>query len=249
MSLLAVSVAFAAGLFSFLSPCILPMLSVYFSLITGQTARDLRQFSASEALRQGVLKKTLAFVAGFGLVFTAAGAAAGQLGSLFGQYLGLLNVLGGLFVVGMGLVMAGVLPERLVQRISLRHVDPRSPGSGPGIWSSFVVGLFFAVACSHCIAPTLYSVLVYAGTTGSSLTGGLLMAAFSAGLAIPYILSGLFLGRAVGMLRQATGPQQWIRRAAGGLLILLGLLMLTGRLTVLTAWISSIWPLQLPGGM
>jgi cytochrome c-type biogenesis protein len=121
--MVALAIAFTAGLLSFLSPCIVPMLSVYFTLITGQSFRDLRTLSASAAVRQGVLRSTLAFVLGFGLVFTAAGAAAAQVGALFERSLGVLNIIGGLFVIGLGLTMLGVIPQTLVQRLTLGHRD------------------------------------------------------------------------------------------------------------------------------
>lgn len=225
------------------------MLSVYFSLITGQSAQSLRGLTAADAVRQGVLRNTLAFVLGFSLVFTAAGAAAAQVGSWLQESLWLLNLLGGGLVIGLGLVTMGLLPQGVLQRLTLRHRDMEHAPSGNRTWSSFLVGLFFAIACSHCIAPTLYSVLVYAGGTGSPLQGGLLMAAFSAGLAIPYVVSGLLLGRVTGLLRRAGGSRVWAQRLAGALLILLGALMMAGRLTLLTEAFSRIWPFRLPIGM
>lgn len=249
MTAAALSVAFTAGLLSFLSPCIVPMLSVYFSLITGQSTRTLRDLTARDAIRQGVLRSTFGFVAGFALVFTAAGAAAAQVGALLQRNLGVLNVVGGLFVVALGLMMVGLLPQDLLQRMTLRHREMANPPEGPRTWSSFLVGLFFAVACSHCIAPTLYSVLIYAGSTGSPLTGGILMAAFSAGLAIPYILSGLFLGKTMTLLRKASAARLWTQRVAGGLMIGLGAVMVAGKLTWLTAAIGRLWPYRPPLGM
>lgn len=249
MSIVAISVAFTAGLFSFLSPCIVPMLSVYFSLITGQSPKELRDLTAVQALRKGVLRSTIGFIAGFTLVFTVAGAAAAQVGAVFQQSLGVLNVIGGVFVIGLGLMMLGILPQDLLQRFTLRHRDiDRAPG-GPRIWSSFLVGLFFAVACSHCIAPTLYSVLIYAGGTGSPLTGAVLMAAFSIGLAIPYLLSGLFLGKTVHLLRKAATPRRWVQLAAGLLMIGLGGVMIAGKLSWLTEVVSQFWPYRAPLGM
>lgn len=249
MSLVAIALAFTAGLFSFLSPCIVPMLSVYFSLISGQSFRDLRDLSAAEAIRKGVLKSTLGFIAGFTLVFTAAGAAAGQVGSLLERSMGVLNLVGGVFVIVIGLMMVGLLPQDLLQRLTLRHRDMDAAPPGPRVWSSFLVGLFFAVACSHCIAPTLYSVLIYAGTTGSPITGALLMTAFSLGLAIPYLLSGLFLGNTVRLLKGASAPRRWVQWATGVLMIGLGLAMITGKLTWLTAAVGQFWPFKLPMGM
>lgn len=249
MSVIALSIAFTAGFLSFLSPCIVPMLSVYFGLITGESFRSLRDLSATEAVRKGVLRNTAAFVLGFSVVFTAAGAVAAQAGALFGRSLGVLNVVGGLFVVALGLMMMGILPRDLLQRLTLRHREmEQAPGSNRG-WSSFLVGLFFAIACSHCIAPTLYSVLIAAGSTGSPLTGAGLMAAFSLGLSLPYLLAGLFLGRTVTLMRKLSDARRWVQIAAGGLMVALGGVMIAGKLSALTAAITSLWPFRPPVGM
>lgn len=249
MSAAAFAIAFSAGLFSFLSPCIIPMLSVYFSLMTGQSFKTLRDYTALEAVRKGVLRSTLAFVAGFFIVFTAAGAAAAQVGVLFQNSLGVLNLIGGLFVIGLGLMMTGVIPQSLLQRLTLRHRELENAPGGPSTRSAFLTGLFFAIACSHCIAPTLYAVLIYAGGTGSPITGSLLMAAFSAGLAIPYLLSGLFLDQTVKLLRKADRPRRWVQWTAGLLMIALGIMMMSGRLAGLTEVFSRFWPYRPPLGM
>lgn len=188
-------------------------------------------------------------MAGFFIVFTAAGAAAAQVGALFQLSLGVLNVIGGLFVIGLGLMMIGLIPQDLLQRLTLRHRAMENAPQGPRTWSAFLVGLFFAVACSHCIAPTLYSGVIYAGGTGSPVTGAVLMAAFSAGLAIPYVLSGLFLGRTVNLLRKAATPRRWVQWTAGALMVILGIIMITGKLTCLTGEISRLWPYRPPVGM
>lgn len=249
VSAVAGSIAFSAGLLSFLSPCIVPMLSVYFSLITGQSFRTLKELSAVHAIRQGILRSTLAFVAGFSLVFIAAGAAAAQAGALFQSSLGVLNVIGGLFVIGLGLMMFGVIPQDWLQRITFRHREMAEAPTGPRAWSSFLVGLFFAIACSHCIAPTLYSVLIYAGSTGSPAAGALLMAAFSLGLAIPYVLAGLFLGRTIHLLRRAASVRRWAQWTAGALMLILGGLMITGKLIWVTEALIKVWPYRPPVGM
>jgi cytochrome c-type biogenesis protein len=249
MSVVALSIALTAGLLSFLSPCIVPMFSVYFSLITGESFRSLRELSAAEALRKGVLRNTLGFVLGFSVVFIAAGAVAAQVGALFQRSLGVLNVVGGLFVIALGLMTMDVLPKDLLERLTLRHREMEKAPGAARTWSSFLVGLFFAVACSHCIAPTLYSVLIAAGGTGSPVTGAGLMAAFSVGLSIPYLLAGLFLGRTVSLVRKFSGTQRWVQVAAGALTVLLGVVMITGKLSTLTGAIASFWPFRPPVGM
>lgn len=247
--MIAAAVAFTAGLLSFLSPCIVPMLSVYFSLITGESFRTLREISAADVLRKGVIKSTLAFIAGFTLVFTAAGALSAQAGAFLQRGAGFLNVVGGLFVIALGLMTAGLLPQDLLQRLVLRHRDLERAPRGPRAWSAFLVGLFFAIACSHCIAPTLYAVLIYAGGTGSAVTGAILMAAFSIGLGIPYLLAGLFLGRAVNLIRKATPARRWVQWVTGALMVGLGAVMIAGKLPALTAAVSRLWPYRPPVGM
>lgn len=240
--------ALVAGLVSFLSPCIIPMLSVYFALITGLSVEELEAGELPDLWKKA-LWNTAGFVLGFTLIFTLAGGAAGQAGKLFGQYLWLLNLFGGILVVLIGLRVAGWLELRWFERLLLRHQDPSLPTKKPGFLSSFLIGLIFAVACSHCIAPTLYSILLVAGATGSAQTGMLLMLSFSIGLALPYLAVGVSYSQALRSIRWLKRRSDRISKAAGLILVTFGLLMISGRWTILTQWLTNLLPYRLPLGM
>jgi len=243
-------IAFAAGVLSFVSPCIIPMLGVYFSLITGQTISELKEAQLNQEIRVRVFKNTLAFVVGFSLVFVAAGALAGELGAILEKWQGFLNILGGTVILVLALKLLGVFALPFLAKIAwepaffkkLRTKATRSP------WSAFMVGLLFSIACSHCIAPTLYSIIAVAGATRSTTNGMLVMLMFSLGLAIPYILTGLAFNRVIKVLKRLRKKQRIIERLAGLLMLYMAYLIYTNQLTVLTGYLSRILP-RLPLGM
>lgn len=159
-------------------------------MITGQSIDNLK-LETSTFLRRRILISTALFVLGFTIVFTLAGAVAGTVGKWLGESVFYLNIIGGLFVILIGLQMTEVFKLKGLEKVlSLqKHIDFNLSVKSQYI-TAFLVGLVFAIACSYCIAPTLYSVLIYAGTTGSVSQGMLLMFLFSIGLAIPYLLVG-----------------------------------------------------------
>lgn len=250
MSTTLLIIAFAAGVLSFVSPCIIPMLGVYFSLITGQTISELKEANQNQEIRRRVLKNTLSFVAGFSLVFVVAGALAGQLGSILERWQSFLNFLGGTVILILALKLLGVFDLPFLAKTAwepaffskLRTKAARSP------WSAFVVGLLFSIACSHCIAPTLYSIIAVAGATRSTTDGMLVMLMFSIGLAIPYILTGLAFNRVINILKRLRKKQRVIERLAGLLMLYMAYMIYTNQLTVLTGYLSRILP-SLPLGM
>ncbi len=249
-------VAFAAGVLSFLSPCLLPMLAVYFTLITGMSMAELQNIDNEAAFRKHVLINTLLFAIAFGIVFTIAGGVAGQLGQLLQRNLQYLTFVGGVFILILSLRLLGVLKLGFLDRLNLHGLvdDAREHLTSKGTplrryANSFLVGLIFAVACSHCIAPTLYSMLIYAGSTGSAAAGMWLMAVFSVGLAIPYVLVGYSVGRAVRLIRRAARYERVISIAIGLMMLVFGLLMVTNRFTLLTQFFFQLLPYKLPLGM
>lgn len=242
--------AFAGGILSFLSPCIIPMLGVYFSLITGLTVSELKAATLDATLRRRVMKNTVAFVAGFSLVFIAAGALAGELGSILGKWQGILNILGGTMVLILALKMLGVFELGFLNKL---HWEPAffekvRTKATHNAWYSFIVGLLFSVACSHCIAPTLYSILALAGSTQSSATGMVMMFFFSLGLSIPYLLTGLSFNKVIQVLKRVRRRQVVAERLAGLILLYLSYIMYTNQLTNLTAFLARFLP-RLPIGM
>ena len=238
-----------AGALSFVSPCIVPMITVYLTLITGMTMEELTREQNNAAARRSIFLNTLLFVLGFGLVFTLAGGTANFLvKGLFSDYTDLLNKVGGVMVIALGLHLAGVFRLGFMDRLPMMS---RFPGEKKplGFAGAFLVGLFFAVACSHCIAPLLYSTLIYAATTESPETGMATMAAFSAGLAAPYLITALAISPVLGSLRAINRRMRLVSGVSGSLLVAFGGLMLIGKFTLLAELFSRILPYRVPGAM
>ncbi len=238
---------FSAGLLSFLSPCIVPMVTVYLSLITGMTFEQLAATTDKSGIRRDLLVNTLLFVLGFGVIFTLAGGASGLVGSFFSKPT-LLEKIGGIFVILFGLHLSGLFKIPYLKKLSLaqRLKLERKPVGHAG---AFLVGIFFALVCSHCIGPTLYSMLIYAGTTRSSANGMIIMALFSLGLAVPYLVTALAVGPIIDRLDRAK-RYLWIVSLVSGLLLVgFGVLMLAGQFTQLTGFFSRLLPYRLPTGM
>lgn len=250
MSAALLAIAFAAGVLSFLSPCIIPMLGVYFSLITGLTVPELNNAALDRHLRRRVLRNTVAFVVGFSLVFTAAGSLAGEVGALLGRWITVLNIFGGTVVLILALKMLGVFDLAFLSKFQWEPAffDQVRTRSTRSVWVSFVVGLFFAVVCSHCIAPTLYSILAAAGATQGPLSGMLVMLVFSLGLAIPYLLTGLFFNRVLQGLKKFRNKLVIVEKVLGVLMLFMAYIVYTNQLTVLTGHLANFLP-RLPLGM
>jgi len=227
-------VAFLAGAVSFFSPCVLPLVPSYLSLISGVGASELAVATTVDKRR--LLRSTLLFVAGYSVVFVALGAGASAVGSfLFDHQIGLRKVSGAMIVV-MGLAIAGLVRPAFFDRERRFHVSSRALGS----YAPPVMGVAFAFGWSPCIGPVLGAILTLAGASASLGRGVLLLVAYSAGLAVPFIASGLAFGR-------LTGTFTWVKRhfavinlVSGLLLAAFGLLLLTGAVTDVVRWLQDL---------
>lgn len=238
-------IAFLAGIVSFISPCIIPMLSVYFSMITGLSLKELKNLSSDRSLKKYVLGNTLMFVLAFTIVFTLAGGAASLLADFLGKYGRYFDIIGGILVIFLGLNMFGIFKFNFLDKCNM----PEKKAKRGGYFSSFIVGLIFAVACSHCIGPVLYSILIMAGSMGSVTNGMLVMFIFSIGLAIPYIFAGLYMDKIIKVIHKTNKFDKGLKIVTGSIIILLGILILTGNFYMLTTWTSKLLPFKLPIGM
>ena len=227
------------------------MLTVYFTMITGLSMEELTSLSQDRTMRRSIVVNTALFALGFGIIFTAAGAAAGQVGNLLPRLIPLLSAIGGFFVIGFGLYLMGLDRLPVIRRVLTwqRHYDHGEVHAGNRGVTAFTTGLVFAVACSHCIAPTLYSILIFAGSSGSVQSGAAMMAAFSLGLAVPYLVVAFGFGEATAVLKKLRPYSRTIAASSGALMVIFGLLLLSGKFTLLTQWFSSWLPYRLPFGM
>ena len=254
-------VAFGAGMLSFLSPCVLPLVPAYLSMVSGLSAAELsalrptlvtvgadsapaeeQEPTAAELRRERsrLLYGILAFIAGFTVVFTILGASASAIGRLFLTHQRALETVSGIVIAVFGAVLvamaAGVaLPMALAgeRRFVVRP-------SVLGAWAPPVMGMAFAFAWTPCIGPVLGSVLALAAGTGGSTTGGIaLLLAYSLGLGVPFLLSGLAFGRMTDMVARVRNHLRLVDLVGGAVLIGFGLLLLTGNVHVISNAIAD----------
>jgi cytochrome c-type biogenesis protein len=232
--------AFGAGVLSFLSPCVLPLVPPYLCFLGGLSMEQLR--GGAEAgelgrLRRRTVAAALAFVAGFGTVFVALGASASLIGRLVAEWSLVAAQVAGVVIILLGLHFLGVF------KIAFLNRDVRfQPEKPVGLLGSYLIGLAFAFGWTPCVGPVLAGVLFVAGTEDTVARGALLLATYAAGLGLPFLLSALLLDRAVAGLARL---RRWIptfERATGALLVGTGLLFLTGRLNELSFWLLETFP-------
>ena len=226
------ALAFVAGVLSFLSPCVLPLIPSYVGFLTGLTLEEL------EVRRGTALAHALWFVAGFSLIFIALGATASALGVLLLRSQVWIGRIGGGVVILFGLYLLGVLRPGLLMRE--RKVQlARKP---LGYLGSAFVGITFGAAWTPCIGPILGAILTLAAAQASVGHGAALLTAYSAGLALPFVVTALALDRFLAWFQRFRPYLVWVERVAGILLILLGLLLVTDRFTLLAGWLQGLTP-------
>ena len=211
----------AAGLLSFLSPCVLPLIPIYISIITGVSIDELRSGKAST---QHILLSSSLFVIGFSIVFIGLGASASVAGSFLVRYKGAMNVALGAFVAIMGLFIAGFVPVPQLYREKKLHLDAGFLRRiGP--FASALIGIGFAFGWTPCVGPILSSILALAATGESVWRGVVLLTFYSLGLGVPFILTGIFFGRMVYALDWFKRNEKTASLVTGVLLIGLGVLL------------------------
>jgi cytochrome c-type biogenesis protein len=225
-------IAFTAGLLSFLSPCILPIAPGYLGVISGTSLANLKADSAS---KRRVLWATVAFILGFSVVFISLGLASSFLGQFLLQYRRLIAQIGGLIVIIFGLHQAGWLPIAWLYKEKKLQVKHQI-----GIGGAFLTGLAFSLGWTPCISPILGSILTLAGSQGQVGKGVLLLTLYSLGLAVPFLLLAIGFERVSRSLNHLKTYIKYFEWASGILLIAMGLLLITGSLTVISSWFSRI---------
>ena len=228
-------VAFTAGLLSFLSPCVLPLVPSYIGFLTGMTLPE------TGARRWTALVHALLFVAGFSLVFILLGASATALGRALNYYQVWLQRVGGVIVIGFGLVSLGAFAPGLLTRERRVQLE-RKP---VGYLGSALVGMAFAAGWTPCIGPVLGGILGLAATTSDLTRGMLLLGFYSAGLAVPFLLAAVALESFLAWFQRFRRFLPWVMRVSGVLLVLVGILLVSGEFTRLAGWLQSLTPERL----
>jgi cytochrome c-type biogenesis protein len=232
------AVAFSAGVFSFLSPCVLPLFPSYLSFITGMSLEQLQASDRQAVERRRIIGHSLAFILGFSMVFVAMGASFSALGQLLFDWRDAIRIAGGVLIVGFGLYIAGLLPVSWLGRY--QQVQLRSKPAG--LLGSWLVGVTFAIGWTPCVGPILGSILSLAGTAETVTAGMALLGAYSAGLALPFFLSSLALGAFLVAFRRFRPWIPVVERTAGVLLVVVGLLVVTNYFIVLNSFAISLTP-------
>ncbi len=228
--------AFLAGVLSFLSPCILPLIPSYVSFITGLSFKDLTVGTDRKRIRHLTLMNSAAFIAGFSFVFIALGISSSAIGLFLFQYLDTLRIIGGVLVIIFGLFISGFLKLDFLMQDKKIHLG----GKPAGYIGTFIVGMTFAAGWSPCIGPILGGILVYAGSTGSALYGMQLLAAYSLGLAVPFFISALGINVFLSYSPKIAKHMRVIMIISGLLLIVFGVLLLTDQIRVLSRLLPNV---------
>lgn len=229
--LLAIPIAFLAGIIAFVSPCVLPLAPGYVSYVTGLTGAEL----AENSRRGRVLLGSLGFVLGFSIVFVSYGALFGGLGGVLLQYEAVITRVLGVLVIVMGLAFMGLIPG--LQREYRIHRVPTW-----GVAGAPLLGILFGLGWTPCIGPTLTAVQSMAFSEASAARGAFLSLVYCLGLGLPFVLFALLFSRAARATAFIRRHYVWIMRIGGGMLVLVGLLMVTGLWLQFTIWLRTLVP-------
>ncbi len=235
LSLIGAMTAFAAGVISFLSPCVLPLVPGYVSFVAGSSLEDLRD---GEAPKLQAVLLAITFVLGFSVVFVALGMSASALGHVLLGYKYELGIVAGVVVMLFGLHMLGLSPLRLMDREARFQIDM---AGGRGL-SAFVLGIAFAFGWTPCIGPVLGAILTLGASTADVTKGAVLLGVYSAGLGLPFLLAALFTGTLLRRLKALGRAGRNLQRGAGALLVAMGVLMVTGQLELIAYWLLETFP-------
>ncbi len=227
----------AMGIISFVSPCILPLIPSYISYITGISYDELVSRESRRKNMNIALFHSLAFVSGFSIIFVLLGATASMAGSILSQHLNAIRTVGGILIILMGVFVMDVINIPLLQREVRIHLKSRPAG----YMGTLVVGIIFGAGWTPCIGPFLGSVLALAMTTRTLNTGVALLAFYSIGLGVPFILSAVAISAFLSSFDRLKKHFKAIKITSGVILIAMGLLLATDSMTLLTSYILSLW--------
>jgi cytochrome c-type biogenesis protein len=229
--------ALLAGLVSFLSPCVLPLVPPYLVYLTGATIEHVANEESEAASQRAVMISALLFVLGFSTVFVALGASASLIGGLIRVWSGELAIIAGLVIIVMGLHFLGLT------RIGFLMREGRLPIPKPvGLWGAYVMGLAFAFGWTPCIGPILAAILSIAAAEATVARGAGLLAVYSAGLGIPFLIAAFMVEQFSSVFARMKGHLATVERAMGVLMIVTGIAFLTGAVTNVSIWLLDTFP-------
>lgn len=227
------TLSFLAGILSFLSPCVLPLVPAYLSFVTGLSLEELK---SDPGMSKKTMGYTFAFIMGFSTIFIALGASSSFIGSLFLRYQDYLRIAGGILTIIFGFFIAGFLKLDFLMREKRFHID-----KGPaGYVGAFFIGISFAAGWTPCIGPILGTILIYAGSKASATYGLKLLSVYSLGLAVPFILSTLAINAFLSYSKRIYKFMNVIMVVSGLILIAFGIMLLTNRVSLLSSMLPDL---------
>ena len=233
---------FLAGILSFLSPCVLPLVPSYLCFLGGASLEELTGEDGEDNVRKDISGRlyasALAFILGFSVVFVSLGAAASAIGKFLHAYLDYLSVAAGIVIIIMGLHFLGVFKFLFLNREARYHHASRPAG----IAGAFVIGLAFAFGWTPCIGPVLAPILAYATSEDSVSKGATLLAVYSAGLGVPFFAAAVGIGGFLSFMKRFRRHLGTVEKIMGVLLVITGILFLTGQMQVLSYWMLEMFP-------
>ncbi|RSL34380.1 cytochrome c biogenesis protein CcdA [Salibacterium salarium] len=238
MNEISIWLAFGAGIVSFLTPCIFPLVPAYLAQLTGTTVEN----NQIQVERRIILSRSLGFILGFTIVFLLLGASSTFLGELFFSNSQLIEQLGGIIIVLFGLQMTGVISIKALLTDKKLHRNPKKSTSFAG---SVLFGLLFAAGWSPCIGLVLGSILALASGSGTMLSGMFMLFIYSMGLGLPFLLVGLIYSKSLNKLKRLNKWMPRIQKISGGIMIILGIMLFTGYFQMLSSYLPSLVPFGL----
>jgi len=230
--------ALLAGIISFLSPCVLPLVPPYLSYLAGTTFEHVMAREPNAQVARREIAASLLFVAGFSTVFVALGAGASAIGGLLRAYSNFLSIIAGIAILAMGFHFLGVFRIPFMARTARLKVE-----KPVGLWGAYVMGLAFAFGWTPCIGPVLAAILALAASEATITRGASLLAVYSLGLGIPFVLAAFALKPFVATLARVRHRLGLVEKAMGAMLVLTGIAFLTGWVTRASYWLLETFPM------
>ncbi len=230
--------ALLAGLLSFVSPCVLPIVPPYLAYLAGLSFDQVRERGTEPAVARQIMLASLAFVAGFTTVFVALGATASLVGQVIAQWFDILSVVAGVIIIIMGLHFLGVFRLSLLYREA--RVNVAQKPAGP--LGAYVIGLAFAFGWTPCVGPVLAAILFVAGSQDTALRGAGLLATYSLGIGVPFLLAAAFATRFLAFAARMRRHMATVEKIMGGGLVFTGILFVTGQMATISYWLLETFP-------
>jgi cytochrome c-type biogenesis protein len=227
--------AFSAGLLSFVSPCVLPLVPSYLSYITGLSVENLAKVEERARFKSAIILNSLLFIAGFSVVFIAFGASASLMGQLLYEYQDVIRKIGGVLIIIFGLYLLGILKLNFfMTERRLMHFEARPVG----YLGSFLIGTAFAAGWTPCVGPVLGAILAYASTTESMSSGVMLLSAYSFGLGLPFFLTAFGMDTFLSYFKSLRTYLGGVSVISGGLLVVVGVMIYADSMTLITSFLE-----------